>query len=558
MRQLLILVFSLGLGLLPAQNFTGKQKISDPGTRNVFANMGYSTALTDSFAFIAAPQSAYDSANANPIGNAGIVLVYKRNSFGGWKFHQKIQSSNRNNLGQFGWSMAVQDSLLVVGARGEWVGFPNNGAAHIFQLQNNRWVHQQRLVSNDTVANARMGCSVAIDGNTIVVGAERNPTDSTGLNSWGNSGAAYVFEHQNGIWNFKEKLSASVQSSGYFGSGVAVQGNEIIVAAPEEWLSTTGVPLGYYGALYRFKRNVQGNWNQNLHYSDTLFQGGGTLAKSIAWQDSNLIISNLEFSYDTIISGGAVFHLNLNKLSTDPVLQIITAPFPLDNDQFGHDLVVEWPNLFIGVPNEDHDANQQNPMASAGAVYWYQYSTVVDSFQFQQVILPQDRTVPISTFDSFGWSVSYNNGELLVGARNDDEDSLNLNYLAGAGSAYFLDSVCFAISSLSRDTLCYGESVNFNGQVLDSSGTYQAIFSAANGCDSTVTLNLHVNNVHRDSSSIVACLNFQLPNGQIIYQSGLYYDTLTSISGCDSVVISNLQIDTVDTRIRSLSMPIGL
>ena len=257
----------------------------------------------------------------------------------------------------------------------------------------------------------------------------------------------------------------------------------------------------------------------------------------------------MEFSFDTIISGGAVFHLNLNKLSTDPVLQIITAPFPLDNDQFGHDLVLEWPNLFIGVPNEDHDANQQNPMASAGAVYWYQYSTVADSFQFQQLILPQDRTVPISTFDSFGWSVAYSNGELLVGARNDDEDSLNLNYLAGAGSAYFLDSICFAISSLSRDTLCYGESLNFNGQVLDSSGTYQAIFTAANGCDSAVTLNLHVNNVYQDSSSIAACLNYQLPNGQIIYQSGIYSDTLSSVSGCDSVVISYVQIDTVDTRI---------
>lgn len=249
MRQNLFLLLSLGFSILSAQNFTGKQKFSDPGTRNVFANMGYSTALTDSFAFIAAPQSSYDTANANPNGNAGIVLVYKRNSFGGWNFHQKIQSSNRNNLGQFGWSMVAQDSLLVVGARGEWVGFPNNGAAHIYQLQNDRWVHQQRLISNDTASNARMGCAVAIDGNTIVVGAERNPTDSAGLNPWGNSGAAYVFEYQNGIWSFKEKLSASVQASGYFGAEVAVQGNEIFVAAPEEWLSTTGVPLGYYGAL---------------------------------------------------------------------------------------------------------------------------------------------------------------------------------------------------------------------------------------------------------------------------------------------------------------------
>lgn len=549
MRYLYLCFFSLVSFLSFGQAFNGKQKFIDPGTRIIFSKMGQTVALTDNFAFVGAPQSPLDTANANPIGNAGLVLVYKKNAFGGWDFHQKLQSSNRNNLAQFAWSMAVQDSLLVVGARGEYVGFPNNGAAHVFKLQNGYWVHQQRLISNDTALGARFGCSVAIDGNTIVVGAERNPTDSLNQSVAGSYGAAYIFENQNGAWTLSEKLSSGVLSVNNFGTEVAVQGDEVFVSAPNEWLTPTGQQLGYYGALYRFKKNTQGQWNQNLHLTDTMFRGGGTVGATIAWQDSNLIISNLEYSFDTIISGGAVFHLNLNKLNSDPLEQIITVPFPLDNDNFGHDLVLDWPNLFVGVPNEDHDANQQNPMASAGGVYWYQFNAAADSFQLQQIILPQDRNVPLSTFDSFGFGIAFHNGGLLVGAPNDDEDTLNLNPVNGAGSAYFLDSLCNVISSIARDTLCFGDSLLFAGQTLGSSGNYQGLFTAANGCDSLVSLDLIVRSLNRDSLSVNACDSYQLPSGVLVQQSGLYYDTLSSFQACDSIIITNLILDSLNTQV---------
>lgn len=548
MRHLSTLLLCLAVNLLLAQSFNGKQKFSDPGTRTVFARLGHSLALTDSFAFMSAPQSPYDTADANPISNAGFVMVYKKNSFGAWSFHQKLQSSNRNHLAQFGWSMAVQDSTLVIGARGEYVGFPANGAAHVFTLQNDRWVHSQRLISNDTANNSRFGCSVAINGNTIVIGAERNPSDSLNQNSLTNSGSAYVYKYQNGNWAFAEKLSASVSSSGHFGMDVALQGDEILVSAPEEWLTPAGQLLGYYGAIYRFKENSLGNWNQNLHITDTIFQGGGTLGAAIAWEDSNLIISNRDYSYDTLSAPGAVFHLTLNQ-NGHQLKQIIHQPQPLDNDNFGDALVLNWPNLFIGVPNEDHDANQANAMASAGGVYWFQYNTAVDSFEFRQIILPQDRIIPLSTFDSFGYDLAYHNGALIVGAPNDDEDSLNLNYVAGAGSVYFMDSICNVISTLIRDTLCFGESLSFNGLNLDSSGIYQTTLSAANGCDSLISLDLVVLPQIMDTLSITACAQYQLPGGTIVNQSGQYIDTLQSASGCDSILITNLQIDTVNTAI---------
>ncbi|MGB0980130.1 MAG: hypothetical protein ACPGVV_12080, partial [Croceimicrobium sp.] len=93
MRYLYLCFFSLVSFLTFGQAFNGKQKFVDPGTRIIFSRMGHTVALTDNFAFVGAPQSTLDTANANPIGNAGLVLVYKKNAFGGWDFHQKLQSS---------------------------------------------------------------------------------------------------------------------------------------------------------------------------------------------------------------------------------------------------------------------------------------------------------------------------------------------------------------------------------------------------------------------------------------------------------------------------------
>ncbi|MGN0187695.1 MAG: T9SS type A sorting domain-containing protein [Paludibacteraceae bacterium] len=93
------------------------------------------------------------------------------------------------------------------------------------------------------------------------------------------------------------------------------------------------------------------------------------------------------------------------------------------------------------------------------------------------------------------------------------------------------------------DTVCAGESYWFNGKTLTTAGTYTDTLTTASGCDSIVTLKLHVRDEIRTSLSQEICYGDSLLfGGKYRTQSGTYNDTLTAISGCDSIVTLALHI----------------
>lgn len=82
-----------------------------------------------------------------------------------------------------------------------------------------------------------------------------------------------------------------------------------------------------------------------------------------------------------------------------------------------------------------------------------------------------------------------------------------------------------------------------NGQTYTSSGSYSALLTNMNGCDSTATLNLTINTPSSSNQTVSACTNYTWPeNGQTYTSSGAYSTTLTDMNGCDSVVTLNLTI----------------
>ena len=92
-------------------------------------------------------------------------------------------------------------------------------------------------------------------------------------------------------------------------------------------------------------------------------------------------------------------------------------------------------------------------------------------------------------------------------------------------------------------TICAGAGYPFNGTILSESGTYTAVFTAANGCDSTVTLVLTVNPSVLNELSVTICSNETYPfNGQNLNTSGSYEFNGTGTNGCDSTVVLNLEV----------------
>ena len=97
--------------------------------------------------------------------------------------------------------------------------------------------------------------------------------------------------------------------------------------------------------------------------------------------------------------------------------------------------------------------------------------------------------------------------------------------------------------TLLTESICQGSSYTFDGQELSQAGTYSALYTAANGGDSTVTLNLSVIAPITTSIATTTCQDEGYPfNGDLLTASGEYTANLLAASGCDSVVTLQLTV----------------
>jgi len=135
----------------------------------------------------------------------------------------KIVSSDCVASDEFGRSVAISDDTAIVSAcRHGWIG-----SVYMFVKSGGVWSEQQKLIASDPGVNDFFGASVAISGDTVVVGAHLD--DDNGIDS----GSVYVFTRAGGVWSQKIKLTGSDSATfDHFGTSVAIEGDTIAVGAP--------------------------------------------------------------------------------------------------------------------------------------------------------------------------------------------------------------------------------------------------------------------------------------------------------------------------------------
>lgn len=119
-----------------------------------------------------------------------------------WTQRQKITSTPRGVGAQHGNAVAINGNTMVVGARFDGTTASQAGAAYVYRLNNGTWTQEAVLLAPDGAAVDKFGQSVAISEDTIVVGAYQDDTAFT------NSGSAYVFVRNGTNWTFQQKLTA--------------------------------------------------------------------------------------------------------------------------------------------------------------------------------------------------------------------------------------------------------------------------------------------------------------------------------------------------------------
>jgi hypothetical protein len=145
----------------------------------------------------------------------------------------------------FGLSVALDGDTAVIGAPLNQIGANiAQGSAYVFVRSSatNTWTFQQKLTAADGAQRHFFGGDVAISNDTIVVGNFyffQGEPDSR-------SEAAYVFTRSGGIWTQQQKLTASDGVLGdRYGASVGISGETIVVGAPLNGADDRGAAYVY-------------------------------------------------------------------------------------------------------------------------------------------------------------------------------------------------------------------------------------------------------------------------------------------------------------------------
>lgn len=173
-----------------------------------------------------------------------------------WTQQQELTASDAASGDSFGFSVAVSGNTAIIGAVNKEVGAnQGQGAAYVFVQSGNVWTEQQELTASDGAYGDFFGVSVSLNGNTAVIGALG---ESPGSCCWGHSGSAYVFVNSSGVWIQQQKLTAGDGAgTDAFGESVSISGDTAVIGSPYKQVGS------HYqqGAAYVFIRSG-GVWTQ--------------------------------------------------------------------------------------------------------------------------------------------------------------------------------------------------------------------------------------------------------------------------------------------------------
>ena len=342
----------------------------------------------------------------------GAVYIFTRTG-GVWSEQASVKASNGRADDWFGSSVALSGDTLVVGARFEDsaargvagnqsdTSAPDSGAAYVFTRTGGIWTQQAYIKASNTRAGDHFGFSVDVSGNTLVVGAREEDSAATGIGgnqadvSAPDSGAAYVFTRAGEVWNQEAYVKASNTGAGdWFGNGVALAGDTLLVGAPLEDSAATGIGRNQddnsapdSGAAYVFTR-TGGVWNQEAYVKASNTGAGDNLAFHVAMTPDTLLVgAHLEDSAATGTGGdpaddsapdsGAAYVFTRTPAGWTQLAYVKASNTKADN-WLGSGLAVDGDTVVVGASKEDSAAkgiggNQTDSSApESGAVYVFQ------------------------------------------------------------------------------------------------------------------------------------------------------------------------------------------
>ena len=387
---------------------------------------------------------------------------------------RKLNASDGANDDYFGYSVDIDGDTAVVGAYEDYASNLNrSGSAHVFTMgPSGRWSQQAKLIASDPGTGDQFGISVAVDGDTVLVGAQGDNENGV------DSGSAYVFTRVSGVWGQTVKLTPSDGAAyDWFGQSVALDGDTAVIGAYHD--NPDGVSPTEPGSVYIFTRDSSDAWSQAAKLTASDGADGDQFGWSVAIDADTIMVGSPKVDVGKYEQAGAAYLFAKPNTGWDDANETakLTASDSGIGDNLGHSVAVDGNVAIAGAPMDDAggtNAGASYVSARNASGMWGQFDKLTPSndragdFFGASVAVDGDAAVVgayagddngsssgliyVFTKDSNGWSqtnkyiavdnaagdyfgraVAVDGTTALVGAPQDDDKGSN------SGSAYILD-----------------------------------------------------------------------------------------------------------------------
>lgn len=427
--------------------FASQQKVipfNGPGGER----FGSAVAVSGSLMVVAAPRFGIFG---EP--QSGVYLL-SRNALGTWTVFKKLFPTNPTPLNSFGSAVAISGNMLVVGdvtasldTDGDGSLEQNIGAAYIFERNQggpDNWGEVKTLLPSDGGFGSFFGSSVTISGDVVVVG------------TLGRQEQVYVFGRNQGgtnQWGEIKKLVAS-DGAGFdtFGQSVALSGDTLVVGAPRKSVDTNndGTDELNVGAAYVFQKDQGGtdNWGEVKKLTARDGATDDFFGNAVAISDDVTVVGALFEDHDTTkdavdeldADAAYVFERNEGGSNTWGETKKLLASdgvgepqgpviFGTPRDLFGNAVAVSGDTIVVGAREKQRDTNTDGSLEEhVGAAYIFARNHGgTNTWGEVRKLVAGDGAAE----DNYGGAVAMSGKTVVVGSSNDDNGNG-----ADAGAVY--------------------------------------------------------------------------------------------------------------------------
>ncbi|QDV07331.1 hypothetical protein Poly30_28550 [Planctomycetes bacterium Poly30] len=358
-----------------------------PGFPEVSAQAGSSVSLSGTLAAIGSP-FASGGLSAPGTNGAGSVSLFEQ-SGGEWSLTTTLFSPNPEPEGQFGYDVAIEGDLLLVGAPFEDSGAVNSGRTYLYRRIGGAWTLTDTILELSQSQESRFGHSVSVSGTRLAISAIRSSFFGP------SAGAAYFYRAGGGSVVFEDRVGPNpVTANGFFGTSVSLSGSICAVGAVFD-----GAIANNEGSAYVFERQPNSTWNQYAKVVPPVSQSSAFFGVAVKLVGGVLVVGaeGINNGASSGRSGSAFVFRDQGNGSYGQEAEL-GSPTPISNGNFGRAVTLAPGRIAVA------------EIGGGGAVHTY--VRVANQWTYEQTILGLNHM----NGDGFGTDVGLIGDALLVGA----------------------------------------------------------------------------------------------------------------------------------------------